>query len=188
MLHPTLAICHKTPARMLTAGERLRICIAGIASASTTSADAARPHAGLQPHGHAALLGKTAQGTASRQMLPGGGGRPPPPLPRVCASVSSSVRERESVRACVRDATRARARAFRVFVCVRVCVCACVFARRWFLWLWYCTVPIHACFQTARGPTRLIHDAGGLCSHNDRHAHTGPEYSAHTGPRQCLDH
>ena len=72
LLHPTVAICRRRPARTPTAGGRVRMrvaAVAGIASASTTSADAARPHARWQPHGHAALLGTTAQGSASRQML-----------------------------------------------------------------------------------------------------------------------
>ena len=104
MLHPTVAICHKTPSRTPTAGERLRMrvaAMAGITSASTTSADAARPPARWQPHGHM-LLGTTA---ASRQMLQG------PPSPPSC---------RACVFACVRACARAR-----VF-CVSVCVCVCV--------------------------------------------------------------
>ncbi len=68
----TDAVSHFGPVRMRVAA------VAGIASAPTTGADAARPRAHLlQPDCRAALLGTAALGRASRRMLQG----PPRPSP-----------------------------------------------------------------------------------------------------------
>jgi hypothetical protein len=60
--------------------------VAGIASAPTTGADAARPHAHVQPDGRAALLATAAHGRASRQMLQGPRRPSPHPTPPPSAS------------------------------------------------------------------------------------------------------
>jgi hypothetical protein len=79
---PTNAVSHcgavaatRPQERLLRVQKRVRMrvtAVAGIGSAPTTGADAARPRAHvLQPGGRAALLGTAAHGRASRRMLQG---------------------------------------------------------------------------------------------------------------------
>jgi hypothetical protein len=94
-----------------------RRCVAGIGSASATSPDAARQHAGSPPHGHAALLGTAALGSASREMLQG----PPPPvlLPR-------AARRHARVCVCIRMCVMRVCLCAKICLSVRACMRACL--------------------------------------------------------------
>ncbi len=102
--------------------------VAGSASASTTGADAARPHAHLQPDGRAALT--AARGPASRRMLQAtllGGTAPMCAQLHTCAvRICARARDSALTASCVfsrlvRCCLRVRV-CVRVFACVRACV------------------------------------------------------------------
>ncbi len=94
--------------------------LAGIASAPTTGADAARPRAHvLQPGGRAALLATAAHGRASRQMLQGPR-RPSPSHSSLAPPLLEHTHTCAAVCVCVVGVLVCR---WITYECMRVCLC-----------------------------------------------------------------